>query len=365
MRTPHAGPLLEEFIAANRDEIISLTRARGAQRPCPKPSDAELANGIPMFLAQLVDALHVAAQTSVTDHAEIRRSARGHSNDLRAMGLTIAQVVHNYGDICQSVTELAVQHNAAITAAEFRTMNLCLDDAIAEAVTEFADQTSSAIIAEGTERLGMLAHELRNFVNIATLSFESISSGRVAISGSTGMLCRRSLVGLRDLIDRALAEVRLDAGVNRHETITVSSLLEEVELGAVIQAQSRSLHLTIPAVDRQVTIEGDRQILVSAVTNLLQNALKFSPRGGSISLTTRVTADRVYLDIEDECGGLPPGKVEGLFLPFAQRGTNRSGVGLGLAIVRKAALANGGEIRVRDLPGKGCVFTLELPRSAA
>jgi nitrogen fixation/metabolism regulation signal transduction histidine kinase len=73
--------------------------------------------------------------------------------------------------------------------------------------------------------------------------------------------------------------------------------------------------------------------------------------------------DRVAFEIEDECGGLPPGKTEDLFRPFEQRGTDRSGVGLGLAICLKAAKASGGRIHVRDLPGKGCVFSLDLKRT--
>ena len=111
-----------------------------------------------------------------------------------------------------------------------------------------------------------------------------------------------------------------------------------------------------------MTIEGDRQILAAAVSNLLHNAFKFTRKHGHVSLTARATADRVLFDIEDECGGLPPGKPEELFRPFEQRGTDRSGIGLGLSICLKAAKANAGEIHVRDLPGKGCVFTLDLPR---
>jgi signal transduction histidine kinase len=68
------------------------------------------------------------------------------------------------------------------------------------------------------------------------------------------------------------------------------------------------------------------------------------------------------MDVEDECGGLPPGNLEELFQPFSQRGTGRDGLGLGLSISQRGAEANGGVIRVRDLPGKGCVFTIDLPR---
>ena len=68
--------------------------------------------------------------------------------------------------------------------------------------------------------------------------------------------------------------------------------------------------------------------------------------------------------MEDECGGLPPGKAEDLFRPFEQRGADKTGLGLGLSISMKGVRANGGEIRVRNLPGKGCTFTVDLPRAA-
>jgi signal transduction histidine kinase len=109
-------------------------------------------------------------------------------------------------------------------------------------------------------------------------------------------------------------------------------------------------------------IDGDRQLLASAVSNLLQNAFKFSRARGHVSLVTRATADRVLIDVSDECGGLPPGKAEDLFRPFIQQSTDRSGLGLGLSIARSAARANGGDIHVRDIPGTGCVFTIDLPR---
>ena len=97
--------------------------------------------------------------------------------------------------------------------------------------------------------------------------------------------------------------------------------------------------------------------------NLLQNAFKFSHRKGHVSLTARVVADRVLIEVEDECGGLPDGRAEELFQPFAQRGDDRTGLGLGLSISRRAIEANRGTLGVRNLPGTGCIFTIDLPRS--
>ncbi len=337
-------------------------RARVAARDSRPPSVVELGHGIPVFLEQLVEALTRARSSDPVDHDAIKATAGINGRDLLDAGLTIAQVVHDYGDVCQVVTELAVAAGARIPSADFRAMSLCLDDAVAEAVSAYSQVTGLAIAAEGNERLGVLAHELRNLLNVATLSFEHIKSGLVAVSGSTGQLHGRSLLGLRDLIDRSLADVRLDAGVGHRDEIVVAALLEEVEIGGAIQAQGREIALSVCSVERDVIIRGDRPVIAAALANLLQNAFKFTHRRGSVTLRTQVTDERVMFEVEDECGGLPPGAIEDLFRPFEQRGADRSGVGLGLSICRKAAKSSGGELRARDLPGKGCVFTLDLPR---
>jgi len=357
-----APPMLDAFILANRDTLIARAQSRVRARDCRSLTEVELADGIPEFLDQLGVALRLARSTDRVDHEAISKTACRRGSDLLRRGLTVGQVVHDYGDICQTITELAVEQDAAISGAEFKTLNLCLDDAVAEAVTEYGRQRERSITDEGKERLAVLAHELRRSLDTAMLSFESIRSGRVASNGSTGLVHVRSLLGLRELIDRSLAEVRLEAGVKCVETISVAEFVEEIEIGALIQARSRGLNFTITSVDRSVAVEGDRQLLASAVSNLLQNAFKFTPSRGSVSLTVDAGVERVLFAIQDECGGLPLGKAEDLFLPFDRRETDCSSLGIGLSICIKVAKANGGDVRVRDLPGKGCVFTLDLPR---
>lgn len=357
--------MLDDLITSNRDVIIARAKARLTSRTPAKSGDRELTNGIPTFVDQLADALRRARSVDPIDHKEISKTAGRHGRNLLRVGLPIAQVVHAYGDVCQTVTELAIQQEAQISADEFRTLNLCIDDAIAGAVTEYARQRERAIAKLGTERVGVLAHEMRNLLNTAMLSFEMIKGGTVAAGGSTGLMHGRSLMRLRDLVDRSLVDVRLDIGLDHLERIPVAEFVEEVEIDAAIEARERGLHLAVTSIDREVTMEGDRQILAAALANLLQNAFKFTRKHSKVSLTTCATADRVLFEVEDECGGLPPGKAKELFRPFEQRGADRSGVGLGLSICLKAARANGGEVRVRDLPGKGCIFTLDLPRAAA
>jgi len=116
-------------------------------------------------------------------------------------------------------------------------------------------------------------------------------------------------------------------------------------------------------VEDGVAIEADRQILGSVMGNLLQNAFKFTRPRTTVTLRVGASADRVLIEIEDECGGLPADTAN-LFRPFDQRGADRSGLGLGLAYSRWAVEANRGQIGARTIPGRGCVFTVDLPRAA-
>jgi hypothetical protein len=357
--------VLSTFLETHREILIANSRAKVASRPAPRATAIELTTGVPLFLEQLIATLHIEESTggSPSDN-QIGLSAAKHGKALQEIGFTAAQVIHDYGDVCQAITELAVQLDAPITADEFRTLNRCLDEAMAEAVAEFGRQRELKISDGETERLGFFAHELRNLLGNAMLAFEVLKTGNVGIGGSTGALLGRNLTRLRDLIDRSLAEVRLQAGIKPRERLLLADFIEEVEVAATIEAKARGLQLTVTSVPQDVWVEADRQILAAAVANLLQNALKFTRPGGHVLVKTHADADRVLISIEDECGGLP-GRPEDLFELFEQRTRDRSGLGLGLAIARHGVSANGGEIKARNLPGLGCIFTIDLPRLPA
>jgi signal transduction histidine kinase len=350
--------MLHEFLSANRAAIIARTRAKVAVRPAPRATEEELATGIPLFLDQIINALRLPHLSSEA----IRESATEHAGTLLKRGFTIAQVVHDYGGVCQAVTELADEKKAQITAAEFQTFNRGLDDAIAQAVTEYSQQRERSITEEGTARSGEIAHELRNALGAAMLAFETITTGSVGPRGSTATLLGRSLRRLGELIDSSVAEARLEGGLRSPERVSVREFIEEVEVGASMEANARGFALSVTTPALGIDVNVDRQLLAAAVANLVQNAFKFTRPQGQVSLRTLATPERVLIEVEDECGGLPPGKAEELFRRFEQRGRDRTGLGLGLSISRRSVEADGGEIRVRDMPGIGCVFTIDLPR---
>jgi hypothetical protein len=357
--------MLHDFVIQYREALIERTRAKVTRRAAPRATTHELVNGIPLFLTQLGNKLKQEAAQFAADDSGIGSSATLHGSELLQQGFSIAQVVYDYGDLCQAITELALELRVPIATEDFQTLNQCLDDAIASAVTEYSRQRDVDASGAEIKRQGFFAHELRNHLHTALLAFQMVKSGKVGMTGSTMGVLERSLRGLRDLIDRSVSEVRLTAGTYHKERILVTDFLEEMEIAASIEATDRGLQFDVERVDNRLFVEVDRQLFASAISNLLQNAFKFTRPSGHVWLRTRPQADRVSIEIEDECGGLPPGATEVLFRPFEQRGADRGGLGLGLAISRQAIEAHGGKLLVRDIPGKGCVFVVEMPLADA
>jgi signal transduction histidine kinase len=352
--------VLFEFIAENREALIELTRAKIARRLSPKPTEVELMSGVPLFLDQLVETLRLPLH-SPTETMD--RSAAVHGAALLTRGYTVAQVVHDYGDICQAVTELAHAVDAHITTEEFQILNGCLDNAIAEAVTEYARLRERSMSEGETERSGVFAHELRNRISVAQIAFSMIKAGRAPIGGSVASVVTRNLHGMTALINRLLVEVRVDSGSTSRQRIRLHKLIAEAEVDGGMEASMHGVSLRVLPTQDDIEVDADAQILAGALANILQNAYKFTHAGGEVTLRTTVIGDRVEISVEDQCGGLPPKRAEELFGAFRQHGANRSGLGLGLFISRKGVEACDGVIRVRDVPGSGCVFTIDLPLS--
>jgi signal transduction histidine kinase len=372
--------MLHEFLSSHRTQLIDRCRHSAAQRNSIDAKEDDSRFGIPLFLDQLVNTLKVEQANGSTAEEKVagkvgglptspeqRAAATQHGRDLSQRGLTVDQVVHDYGDLCQAITGLAFELDAPIATSEFKTLNRCLDNGIADAVTAFSyqrdlisdDRESQAL----NQRIGFLAHDLRDHLSTATYAMRLIKSGQVALSGATGAVLDRALIGMRSVIDKSLADVRLSAGIATLPQITsIAEFFTDIKATGSLEADSRGCRFTVAEVDRSLAVNADRDLLASALGNLLSNAFKFTQPGTDVSLTAVEDGRYVRLEVRDHCGGLPPGDPEDLFRPFEQRGTDRSGVGLGLAICRRSVEANHGFLSVRDLPKSGCIFSIQLPR---
>jgi signal transduction histidine kinase len=173
---------------------------------------------------------------------------------------------------------------------------------------------------------------------------------------------RRSLDALSSFVERELQEVRVGAGTQLNsEVFSLATFIDDAGNAALLEANARGCPFTVRKVDTKLEVEGHRELLLGALSNLLQNAFKFTRPSTEVALNAYAGDDGgVFIDVEDHCGGLAPGAAEVMFRPFIQRHEDKSGLGLGLSVARENIEAAGGLLSVRDVPGTGCVFTIRL-----
>lgn len=375
---------MDEFLTHNREQLIERCKAKVAQRPLRAATPEQLKNGVPLFLDQLIRTLRAEREDRLGESLRISGSAGGtstvlseigatataHGKQLLELGYSLDQVVHDYGDLCQAITDLAEERDAPFSVGEFRTLNRCLDNAIADAVTEFSAQRdvieSRRATRESNERLGFLLHELRNSLLTAKLAVTALESGQLPVTGATGAVLKRSLAGLTSLVKHALDEVRVNADLApEREVFSLAGFIADAGSAAMLDANARGCAFKVEYIDTELEIEGDRQLLLGALMNLLQNAFKFTRPQTEVTLHAFAGDDgAVLIEVADHCGGLAPGIAEVMFQPFSRGQQDKSGLGLGLCIARANVEAAGGNLSVRDLPGSGCVFTIRLDEHA-
>jgi signal transduction histidine kinase len=168
---------------------------------------------------------------------------------------------------------------------------------------------------------------------------------------------------IADLLDESrIRSGRLSLECESH---SLSQLLEDVcELRPL--AQNKRIVIDIVASERAGRVHCDRLRIGQALGNLVANAIKFSPEGSTVTVSAGASDGRVTFSVRDRGGGIAPEAVASVFDQFWQaKQGRRSGVGLGLYIVKGIAEAHGGEIRVISHLGIGSTFHLEIPERAA
>lgn len=204
---------LDTFISDNRAELVRRTRAKVASRSSPPTTAEEMEQGVPLFLSQLSDALKEVAidrpDKSVVPSPQgtpaIATSAAEHGLALLKFGFTIEQVVHDYGDVCQAITQLSEERGANLSIVEFQTLNRCLDNAIAGAVASWSEGRERNMKTEdgvGRKESNASKPNLVRLLDRANAALDVLRKGTVGVSGATGEMLRRTLLELRSAVDK-------------------------------------------------------------------------------------------------------------------------------------------------------------------
>ncbi len=277
-------------------------------------------------------------------------------------GRPIGDLVADFLALHEAILEVAGDALPNVSAAEHRVLTRGISRAIAAAVNGYGAARDAELQRAHSEHFAFLAHELRSPLSNIKMGVDLLAEG---LDASTLLpRVRRSADRMRELLDNEISSARLHAGSALHgESVELRALLEGATEELRMQATDKQIDLCLEAPE-VLHLWGDPRLLRSVFTNLIGNAVKFTHRGGSISVRARVEAENIVCDVADACGGIPEDKIDGLFDPYAQVGRDRSGFGLGLAIAAEAVRRHRGQITVKNLPGHGCVMSVILPVKA-
>ncbi len=359
--------LLPDVIQQRRPEIVDrwLERAYRDLSPRAIPRADVLDE-----LGQVIDALVRSLRRDVIEeHSNPPVPldvAQSHGRQRFHAGFDIAAVVREHLVLREVIFEVVAESGYRPDLAEVGSVAKFLFGALAETASSYAIERDREVSEQAERYIGFLAHELRNPLGTARLAISLLrEQGRLPEVKAAGSL-ERSLARMQELLDGALSNFAARRAPRPElAPIELGGFLREVVAESSAEAESKRIATSVDLAGAEIPLRADPRLLRSAVSNLVRNAIKFSQPGTSVRVEAKRGEGRVSVAVTDGCGGLPPGSVERLFNPFVQAGADRTGFGLGLAIAKQAADAHHGAIRVHDVPGRGCVFVLDLPDSPA
>lgn len=224
------------------------------------------------------------------------------------------------------------------------------------------------LLSSQDDFLAMVAHDVRNLLTTMALSAARII--QFAPEDEPGP----RIVGQADRIQWAVARTQrllsdltdvtaISSGKLRVVPVAgnVLETVEEVAQSYYSSAEAAGISLTTPESTTPLLALFDRDRVVQVLSNLLSNALKFTPRGGAVAIRVRREEAMIDIEVSDTGTGIPPSKRDLIFERFKQVSFDRRGLGLGLYITRMIIEGHGGRIWVENAPGSGATFHFTLP----
>jgi signal transduction histidine kinase len=212
-----------------------------------------------------------------------------------------------------------------------------------------------------------IAHELRTPLTVVLGHTEALSEGQLPPDAETFEIIYDETIRLNRLVEDLRTLSLSDAGelhLNRHRT-SPGDLLERAAAARKSEAKAKDITLQIESAVELPAVNVDPDRMTQVLVNLLDNALRYTPAGGSISLSAQRIQEGVAIIVKDTGPGIPPEDLSHLFERFYRGDKSRQreegGTGLGLAIAKSLVESQGGQIRVESQLGEGATFIIELP----
>lgn len=343
--------MFREWLSANRAVIVARAQHATAETSCEPVADT----GVAQLFDHIVEALAPAPDDSTTGGAATAR----HGGERSRSGAPLARLVHEHGKLVRAALEVADEQGVWLGPGELRELLEAFDSTLAAAVSDHQRACDRSQDEERADRLKHFSHELRNKLYTVTLAW-SVLKGRKGEAGdeSTAVV-DRNLTSLVNFIDASLAELRDDRGQRDCGRVIVLELVDELALELSPEAAPRKLRFEVAPIPADLAVEASWAVLAETLGRLLHSAFRCSREGGRVSLRAKASGDRVLIEVEDESGGLGSANAHAVLAAVASRGAAP-----GAPPQQGTIEAYGGKVDLYDLPGKGCIVTLSLPRAA-
>jgi signal transduction histidine kinase len=375
VRTSRERALLTEAVAAfdaYHAEVVS-EHARSPRGRAPEaPRSRALGERVEPVLERLMEATYARVVAAQAEAA--RLEARTWSGVLLALGAAVALALVGTGVLAHRITRSLRRLSAATTAVAAGSYREPIPDAARDEIGGLA-RSFNAMAAQlrridetKEEFYATLSHELRSPLTSVREAAHLLRDG---VPGPLNAKQARLVTVIGHSTDRLLRLVNQMLELSRLRAGVLPLARERVDLARVVgraveelrpQAEEGGLTLTRERVGERFDVPGDEDRLVQVVVNLVANAVRFTPRGGRVTVRLIDAGPEMEIQVEDTGVGIPSAALPRIFDSWRQAHSDRGGTGLGLAVVRGVVLAHGGRVTVESQEGKGSRFTVLLPR---
>ncbi len=365
---------LAALIRQHRDALLVTWRQQVKQLASARTLDTPTLNDdIPQLLDELADALESRSNRSIPK-ALAQGSAPVHGLQRFREGYDIEEVVTEYNVLRGCIRDLPQHNGLSLEGESFRIMNGVLDQAIGLAVQTYATERALEVQKHREEYLAFVAHDLRtplNAVALATSVVEETFRDENSRGDTESMLksLRRNVQRLQRLVEKIIQE---NTNLSMESRIKLER--REFDLWPLVQALIFDLHSIaktsgselVNEVPHDLVVYADASLLKRVFQNLISNAIRHTAHGRVVVGAREYSPDgTVECCVIDNGAGILKEKLERLFDELESDSADGSGLGLGLAIIKRFVEAHGGRVSVESTEGMGSEFRFTLPTKAA
>ena len=360
---------LAALIRRERDTLLAEWRREVRQLSAAHDLDVPTLNDhVPDLLEELADELESSSDESMI--GELKKNSVIHGLDRLRLGFDVEEVVGEYNALRGVIQDLIERHDLRLRGVVNRTINRVIDVSIGLAVKTYAAQKALEIQQRRQEHLAFVAHDLRSPLAAIAMAAQllEVTVPDVGKDERAAMLLEtmhRNVTRLNSLVVKVVQEeANLKATVNERivrREVKLRALVEVLvsDLGPLAAVSNLSLANEVP---EGLTVFADANMLTLIFQNLISNAIDYTPNG-EVTIGAKKIEESAAVEcwVSDNGAGIPADRLDKVFDKLETDPDRKSGMGLGLAIVRQFVEAHGGQVAVESELGQGSTFRFTIP----